>query len=169
MRKLLALAGLLLLVAGGSAYAEPYNLQQKNTGTNWYNGTVSVPVGGPIIVKMETIGTAATEFVVSHKTGNIVLVSVAQNGTIAGADTNISLNVRAAGGASTGFIPISSTVDHVVISSSGDAAGDVSTFTYDPTDANQTAAVNKGDTIAITTDGGDSGTSTDVIVTIVIE
>lgn len=169
MKKLLALSAALLLFVGGSALAENYNIQQKSTGTNWSNGTDSVPVGGPIVFRFETLGTAATEFVVSHKTGKIVSISVVQNATTAGADTNLSFNVRAAGGAATAFTPISSTVDHVTIANAGDAAGDVSTFTHDPTDTNQTVDVNKGDTISITTDGGDSGTTADATITIVIE
>jgi hypothetical protein len=169
MKKLLALsAALLLAVASSSAFAENYNLQQKDTGTNWDNGDVAVPVGGPLVVVMDAIGTAATEFVVAHKTGKIVKVYAVTDDIVDDIDTNITISVRPAAGAATSFVPISSTVDHIVIGATG-AAFDLDTFTHDPNDANQTATVNQGDIITITTDGGSTETDADTVFTIVIE
>lgn len=172
MRKLLALAGVLLLATTGAVLAEPFqgNIQQKDTGTVWIDQSGdTAPVGGGsfLTVEIEDLSTAATDFVVVHKPGRIVRAYITHSVALGTAAANVDFLISD-GNSSTSFTAVTDGDQLVVpISGLGSHAGGMTEFVTD-TSVGHTVDVDRGDVIAVTTDGASTNASKGW-VTIVIE
>lgn len=178
----LFLVGLLLATPAFAGW----NIRQKDTGaTTWIdeNGD-EVPVGGGSIlnVRLSDISTAATEFIISRKSGKIVsvyAVSMSPGSGSTAVDNTITVQLaalanRAAGGAvqSTDYFTQVSGVSITLAAASHFGTWDAATANIDEPASGSgdpgTDIVEAGQVIAINTDGAGTGT-TPAMITIVVE
>ena len=158
---------LALLVPTVALAAE--NLRQKgHGGAVWVqskDGTTH-PAGGVVVGQMTDLITAATHYVMAHKTGNIMKVYTTLQAAITGnsALTIMSNNSDILGSGES----FTNTGHTLTLTASGSAAGDVDSSVI--TSATTATKVNQGDVIAIVGDGGSTaGGAGGITYTIVIE
>lgn len=108
-RFLVALAGLLLLVATSIPSDAAWNIRQKGSGgTVWTDGSVEVPIGSNgVLVPVSSFQSSLTFFVPVHKAGNVIRTYIVNNRGFSGSVANPTFALSVGVGGAGVYTPIS--------------------------------------------------------------